>query len=98
MRRKTEALDKTPYLPPEIEEEREHILDRLNIRLYVHKLQFGVFYRKPEDSMQASRRFSNEYELSYRNSSAGVLHIEYERKLIRIRVSISSNLLREILN
>ena len=86
MRYKAETLDKTPYLPPEIEEEREQILDKLNVRLYVDKLQFGVFYRKAEDSMQASRRFSNEYELSYRNKSAGLLHIEHDHKLIRIRV------------
>lgn len=85
MRKKTEALDKTPYLPPEIEEEREQILEKLDVRLYVDKVQFGVFYRNADDSVQASRRFSNEYELSHKDKSAGILHIEYEHKLIRIK-------------
>lgn len=86
MRKKAEILDKTPYLPPDTEEEREKILEKLNERLYVDKLQFGVFYRRADDSTKTSRRFSNEYELSHCDKSAGILYIEYDRKLIRIKV------------
>lgn len=86
MRKKAQTLEKTPYLPPEIEEEREDKLTKLDVGLHVDKLQFGVFYRDRADPPEASRRFSNEYELSHKNRSAGYLQIEYDRKLIRIRV------------
>ncbi|KAI0703549.1 RdRP-domain-containing protein [Cytidiella melzeri] len=85
-RKKAQTLEKTPYLPPEIEEEREEKLQKLDVGLHVDKLQFGIFYRKPHDPPDASRRFSNEYELSYKNRSAGYLEIEYDHKLIRIKL------------
>ena len=88
MRKKAQSLEKTPYLPPEIEEEREEKMQKLNVGLHVDKVQFGVFYRIPGDSPKASRRFSNEYELSHRDRSAGFLQIEYDHKLIRIQVRV----------
>jgi RNA-dependent RNA polymerase len=88
MRRKAQTLEKTPYLPPEIEEEREEKLQKLDVGLHVDKVQFGIFYRELYDLPEASRRFSNEYELSYKNRSAGYLQIEYDHKLIRIRVGV----------
>ncbi|KAI0094073.1 RdRP-domain-containing protein [Irpex rosettiformis] len=86
MRKKAQTLEKTPYLPPEIEEEREEKLQKLDVGLHVDKLQFGVFYRERVDLPEASRRFSNEYELSHKDRSAGFLQIEYDHKLIRIRL------------
>lgn len=87
MRKKAQTLEKTPYLPPEIEEEREEKLQKLDVGLHVDKLQFGIFYRQPGDPSESSRRFSNEYELSHNNRSAGLLQIEYDHKLIRIKAS-----------
>ena len=85
--RLAKELDITPYLPPELEEEREHKLAQLDIAFHVDKVQFGVFYRDPKDPPQASRRFSTEYELSHRDRGAGRIWIEYSHKLIRIQVS-----------
>lgn len=87
MPKKAQTLEKTPYLPPEIEEEREEKLQKLDVGLHVDKIQFGVFYRSSTDSPGASRRFSNEYELYHRDRSAGLLQIEYDHKLIRIKAS-----------
>ncbi|KAI0345277.1 RdRP-domain-containing protein [Trametopsis cervina] len=86
MPKKAQTLEKTPYLPPEIEEEREEKLQKLDVGLHVDKIQFGVFYRSSTDSPGASRRFSNEYELYHRDRSAGLLQIEYDHKLIRIKL------------
>lgn len=81
-----ETLEKTPYLEPELEEKREEKLRKLDVGLYVDKLQFGIFYRRPKDPMTASRIFSNEYEVSHRDKGAGLLWFEYDHKLIRIQV------------
>ncbi|EKM55297.1 uncharacterized protein PHACADRAFT_173398 [Phanerochaete carnosa HHB-10118-sp] len=81
-----ERLEKTLYLNPEIEEELEAKLEKLDVGLHVDKLQFGVYYRRPGDSVKTSRLFSNEYEISHVNKSAGLLHFEYTHKLIRIRL------------
>ncbi|KAH9945818.1 atypical/PIKK/PI4K protein kinase [Epithele typhae] len=81
-----ETLEKTPYLQPELEEKREEKLRRLDMALYVDKLQFGIFYRPPGSPMTASRVFSNEYEVSHNHRGAGLLWFEYDHKLIRIQV------------
>ncbi|OCH86893.1 RdRP-domain-containing protein [Obba rivulosa] len=75
------TLEKTPYLPPEIEETKETILRKLDVAFHVDKVQFGVFFRTPGAT---SRSFSSEFEVSYSDRSAGILTFEYERKLIRI--------------
>lgn len=82
----TEMLSKTPYLDPDLEEARETTLTKLDIGLHISKVQFGIFYRLPEAPPTASRLFSNEYEISHQNKSAGILHIEYDHKIIRIQV------------
>ena len=81
------TLEKTPYLQPELEEKREEKLRRLDRGLHVDKLQFGIFYRRPEDPMTASRVFSNEYEVRHGEKGAGFLSFEYDHKLIRIQAS-----------
>lgn len=93
-----ETLEKTPYLEPELEEKREEKLHRLDIGLHVDKLQFGIYYRRPEDPPTASRMFSNEYEISHQNKGAGLLWFEYDHKLIRIQVSSHSHRLRGLLS
>lgn len=81
-----QELDKTPYMPPDLEEKREDKLRQLSLSLHVDKVQFGVFYRLSTDGRHVSRRFSNEYEVSFKNKSAGILWFEYDHKLIRIQV------------
>lgn len=81
-----ETLEKTPYLEPDEEEKREEKINRLDLGLHVDKVQFGVFYRGPEQPMTAPRVFSNEYEISHRDKGAGFLWFEYDHKLIRIQV------------
>ncbi|KAM5531730.1 hypothetical protein V8D89_014579 [Ganoderma adspersum] len=81
-----ETLEKTPYLDPGLEEKREEKLRKLNLGLHVDKLQFGVFYRRPQDPMTASRTFSSEFEWSHRDKGAGLMWFEYDHKLIRIQL------------
>ncbi len=83
-----EQLEKTPYLSPDVEEKREEKLRKLDLGLHVDKLQFGVFYRRPEAPMTASRIFSNEYQISHRDKGAGLLWFDYDHKVIRIQVRL----------
>ncbi|KAJ3536923.1 hypothetical protein NM688_g6770 [Phlebia brevispora] len=82
----TDLLSKTPYLDPDLEEAREIILAKLDVGLHVDKVQFGIFYRRPEDPPAASRLFSTEYEISHANKSAGLLHFEYDSKVLRLQL------------
>lgn len=83
----TTLLKKTPYLDPNLEEEREMKIDTLkNDWWHIDKVQFGVFYQRKHDPPTAHRCFSNEYEMSHTNKSAGMMRIEYELKLIRMQV------------
>jgi RNA-dependent RNA polymerase len=84
--RTKERLDKTLYLNPEIEEELETKLEKLNVGIHVNKLQTGVYYRRPGDSITMHRLFSVEHEIAYGDRSAGLLQFEYKRKLIRLTV------------
>lgn len=86
--RTKERLEKTLYLNPEIEEELEAKLEKLNVGIYVNKLQFGVFYRRPGDGFHKHRVFSVEHEIAPADGSAGLLQFEYNRKLLRLTVSI----------
>lgn len=86
--RTKERLEKTLYLNPEIEEELEDKLRKLDVGLHVDKVQFGVYYREAGDTINNSRLFSVEHEVAYRERSAGILEFEYTHKLIRIRVGI----------
>ncbi|RPD66474.1 RdRP-domain-containing protein [Lentinus tigrinus ALCF2SS1-7] len=81
-----EQLEKTPYLEPDVEEKREEKLRRLDLGLHVDKLQFGIFYRRPEAPMTAGRIFSNEYQVSHRDKGAGLLWFDYDHKVIRIQL------------
>ncbi|THH29583.1 hypothetical protein EUX98_g4606 [Antrodiella citrinella] len=83
--RLAKELNITPYLSPDLEEAREEKLAKLDIAFHIDKVQFGVFYRDPTDPPNASRRFSNEYELSHKDKGAGRVWIEFAHKLIRIQ-------------
>jgi RNA-dependent RNA polymerase len=77
------TLDKTPYVDPDIEAERQVKMRALDVQLRVDKVQIGLFYR-PEPT--ANRCFSVEWEASYTDKSIGWLYWEYEHKLIRIQI------------
>ncbi|KAH9930752.1 RdRP-domain-containing protein [Fomitopsis serialis] len=81
-----QILEKAPYLPPEIEEEREDKLRQLNLSIHVDKIQFGILYRPVDATPTSGREFSNEFEISHREKGAGILWFEYEHKLIRIQM------------
>ena len=88
------TLEKTPYVNPDIEEEREKKLRALEDRLRVDIVQFGTFYRptypSKDDDRLLPREFSIEWEGNYVKNSIGWLTFEYDHKLIRITVSLDS--------
>lgn len=86
----TQILEKAPYLPPDIEEEREEKLRKLDTSIHVDRIQFGIFYRPAGAAPDAGREFSNEFEISHPERGAGILWFEYDHKLIRIQVSCLS--------
>lgn len=86
------TLEKTPYINPDIEEERQQIMHQLQDPIRIDEVQFGVFYRtypkKPNPTkIVPPRAFSVECKLDYASSSQGWLRFEYDSKLIRIEVS-----------
>jgi RNA-dependent RNA polymerase len=85
------TLAKTPYVNPDLEEERDKKLRALEGRLRVDFVQFGIFYRpkypKNDDEFLEPRAFSIEWEGNYARHSSGWLTFEYDHKLIRITVS-----------
>ena len=86
------TLEKTPYVNPDLEEEREKKLLALDARLRVDIVQFGIFYRPKyplkDDEPLRPREFSIEWEGNYVRHSIGWLTFEYDHKLIRITVSL----------
>ncbi|KAI0718290.1 RdRP-domain-containing protein [Fomitopsis betulina] len=82
----TQILEKAPYLPPDIEEEREEKLRKLDTSIHVDRIQFGIFYRPAGAAPDAGREFSNEFEISHPERGAGILWFEYDHKLIRIQM------------
>ena len=88
------TLEKTPYVNPDLEEQREKKLRALEARLRVDIVQFGTFYRptypSKDDDRLLPREFSIEWEGNYVKNSIGWLTFEYDHKLIRITVSLDS--------
>ncbi|OSX65461.1 hypothetical protein POSPLADRAFT_1134844 [Postia placenta MAD-698-R-SB12] len=80
------TLEKTPYLDPDIEEEREQKLEKLDVGLHVDIVQFGVFYRRKGSPKSVPRAFSTELEISHEDKGAGLLWFEYDHKLIRVQM------------
>ena len=86
------TLEKTPYVNPDLDEEREKKICALETRLRVDIVQFGIFYRltypSKDDEPLRPRAFSVEWEGNYAKHSIGWLTFEYDHKLIRITVSL----------
>ncbi|KAH9484125.1 putative RNA-dependent RNA polymerase 2 [Psilocybe cubensis] len=82
------TLRKTPYVNPDIEEERQAKVWALDTKLRVDKIQFGIFYQSVYPAGQkvkpGPRSFSVEWERDYTRNSYACLHFEYDHKLIRI--------------
>ncbi|KAI0635910.1 RdRP-domain-containing protein [Trametes polyzona] len=82
-----ETLDKTPYIDPTQEEEREALLGRIGqIGIILDAIQFGVYFRFPDDPPTANRRFSNEYEIRRSDTFSGKLCFDYNYKVLRIEM------------
>jgi RNA-dependent RNA polymerase len=90
------TLKKTPYVNPDIEEERDEKVSQLDTHLRVTAVQFGLFYQpeypKTEKDPLSPRAFSVEWESKYDSDSRGrgQLSFDYDRKLIQITVRYSS--------
>jgi len=80
------TLEKTPYINPDIEEERQQKIYDLQEAFRVDEVQFGVFYRA-YPTTAPPRAYSIESELNLAMKSLGWLRFEYDHKLIRIEVS-----------
>lgn len=78
-------LQRVPFVDPDIEEEREQKLARLDYNLRVTRVQFGIWYTPPG---QASRAFSVEWDHDCKVNDVAWLYFKYDHKLIRIEVSI----------
>lgn len=86
-----ETLAKTPYLDPDIEEERQKTISALDDQLRVDLIQFGCLYRaryptSPKERL-APRSFSIEWDQDFTKKSAAWLRFDYDHKLFRITVS-----------
>jgi RNA-dependent RNA polymerase len=87
------TLEKTPYINPDIEEQRQQIIHQLQDPLRVDEVQFGVYYRTYRKTRTTTkfvppREYSVECKLDYTRHGEGWLRFEYDSKLIRIEVSI----------
>lgn len=83
-------LEKVHYIDLRKAKEREEIEDQAReVRLRIARLQFGVWYTRPESNSHG-RTFSVEHEREFINQGAAHLTVEYERRLICIDVSASA--------
>lgn len=84
-----EALNRTPYLDPREQAERQEKLEQIRqIRIVLDAIQFGVYYHRPEDPPTAHRYFSNEFEICRDDTISGELLFDYNRKLFRVEVRV----------
>ncbi|KAF8893574.1 RNA dependent RNA polymerase-domain-containing protein [Infundibulicybe gibba] len=89
----TLTLAKTPYINPDLEEEREKILWALQEKLRVNAIQVGMLHRSKYPSTASERlqprSFSVEWEHLCVTEDIAWLQFEYDHKLIRIVVGNS---------
>ncbi|KAI8980167.1 RdRP-domain-containing protein [Trametes punicea] len=82
-----ETLNKTPFIDPTLEEEREERITRIGqIGIILDAIQFGVYFRRQNDPPTANRLFSNEYEIRRWDTFSGRLCLDYDHKLLRIEM------------
>ncbi|KAF9481150.1 RdRP-domain-containing protein [Pholiota conissans] len=86
------TLSKTPYINPDLEEERQDRMRTLDTRFCVEEVQFGIFYRDrypvTDKERPHPRAFSIEWPVNndpYRGATAW-LRFDYDHKLFRIEM------------
>ncbi|TFK84610.1 RdRP-domain-containing protein [Polyporus arcularius HHB13444] len=87
-------LNKTPFVDPDVAAERIRKLDIFRgLRILVDAVQFGVYFRHPEDPHTAPRRFSVEHEMRQEGTYVGEVTYDYNHKLLRVELGnhISEN-------
>lgn len=82
-----QKLQRVPFVDPDLEEEREQKLAKLNYNLRITRVQFGIYYTPPG---QSSRAFSVEWDHDCKVKDVAWLHFRYEYKMIRIEASAFS--------
>lgn len=86
-RKLVDRLNKTPYLDPEAEAEREQTVGRIKrLRVILDAVQFGVYYRRDTDPTTKNRSFSLEHEIWGEDTFAGELWYDYDHKSLRVEV------------
>ncbi|KAI0029218.1 RdRP-domain-containing protein [Vararia minispora EC-137] len=84
---KKKVLENAPYISPEQEEKRFRILNELQTRLRVAKVQFGIWYRPKQTGFTIpDRAFSVEYQRDYTSHSAAYIEAVYDHKLLSIEL------------
>ncbi|THH12039.1 hypothetical protein EW146_g7842 [Bondarzewia mesenterica] len=79
------TLEKTFYVGPDKERERQDVLQKLDHRLPLDKVQLGIWdVHRPNALAPALRAFSVEYELDHIKKSITYLKLDYDGKSIRI--------------
>lgn len=79
-------LERAPFIDPDIEQERQRKILKLQDRFCVCKIQIGTFYRPTDAGPRDSRAFSVEWEMDLRQRSMAWLKFEYDHKQIRIEI------------
>jgi RNA-dependent RNA polymerase len=89
-----QTLDRTRYIPPEIEEERLRKCQQLDHRFHLDGVQFGVLYRPTypttDNQLLTQQEFSTEWTFDCVKMGGGCLEFEYDHRLIRIKVLVLS--------
>jgi len=83
----SETLDRTPFVPPDIEERFVKTVWALDESIRVQTVQFGTYFR---ETYPGGRSYSIEWSKDYKTKGSAWLRFEYEHKLIRIKVSATS--------
>lgn len=82
-----ERLNKTAFVDPEEDTQRIRKLDVIKgLRILVDAVQFGVFFRHPNDSYKDNRTFSIEYQIRQEDTYVGEVTYDYNHKLLRVEV------------
>jgi RNA-dependent RNA polymerase len=89
-----QTLDRTRYIPPEIEEERLRKRQQLHHRFHLDDVQSGVLFRPTypttDNQPLTQQEFSTEWTFDCVKKGGGCLEFEHDHRLIRIKVFVLS--------
>ncbi|KAF5373803.1 hypothetical protein D9758_000837 [Tetrapyrgos nigripes] len=82
------SLQKSAYIDPDIEEQRQEKIANLQDAIRVDIIQFGIYFRRPSRPGEPlkSREYSTEWQRDYAKESTAWLRFEYDHKLMRIEL------------